>query len=615
MADSQSISKTDTPHSHLDRKKYESMLQEVIDQLSLTIDRKYEDVDQLNSLREKVLTGIHTSHKIFERLKWVDTQISPRLKQGEWKDEMSHLETLITQNKQEMNATVNGINEMIGNINNCITIESLFIQGTNILLKDVVQYVVSSYAKLSQLQAYDQSIIETIKSPLLVLDHELKVISGNRACFEMFGFQPEQLIGTLFGEVPGERLSLPNAPTLKQRLYRVIQNNQPVDDYEVEWPSPQQDILKKMDGESSISLPHDDGVNVTPSIFLINAQQLIQRRKMESRKMLLVSIEDITERRQTERRLTNALKQMKQINTTLKQKNEELDEFVYIASHDLQEPLRKINSFGELLRFELNKGHTSEPHIGPDPLHPESLENAKEMSAKITKTTSNGGEGRCHGKIQQYLGFMQESSQRMQQLIRDLLDLSRSGRGELHCRKIDLDRCVDRALEPFEEKIARLGVLIQRDPLPQVMGDETLLVQLYQNLIGNALKFTGKETPHLHFTAHKKKGTLILGVKDNGIGIDPIYDQQIFQPFKRLHGRHQYSGTGIGLSICKKVVTRHGGRIWVERGIEGHTDLNSTHHTAREIEGHCDGDWLPNHATPKNNGTWFRFTLKRVGSS
>ena len=558
-------------YSRLDRNKYESMLQEVIDQLSLTIDRKSEDIDQLNSVREKALISIHTSHKIFERLKWIDNQVSPTLKQGEWKDEVSYLETLITQNKQEMNDTVNGINEMIGNINTCITIESQFIQGTNILLKDVVQYVVSSYARLSQLQAYDQSIIETIKSPLLVLDHELKVISGNRACFEMFGFQPEQLIGTPFGEVPGERRNLPSSPALKQRLYRAIQNNQPVDDYEVEWPLPQQDIEKKMDGESPFSLGHDDGMGVIPSIFLINAQQLIQQRKMEAKKMLLVSIEDITERRQTERRLTNALKQMKQINTTLKQKNEELDEFVYIASHDLQEPLRKINSFGDLIRLELDKIE-----------HPAHSENGS--SSNFLK----------------YLGFMQESALRMQQLIRDLLDLSRSGRGEVNWKTVDLDRCLQRALEPFDEKISKMNVAIQQDPLPKVTGDETLLVQLYQNLIGNALKFTTSPHPRLHITADVEDGNMIFGVKDNGIGIDPKYTQQIFHPFKRLHGRHEYSGTGIGLSICKKVVTRHGGRIWVEQGIE--EDSSSLNDPMVE-----DGI----HANPhkKKGGAWFRFTL------
>ncbi len=573
MADSQIISKNNTPHRHLDRKKYESMLQEVIDQLSLTIDRKFEDVDQLNSLREKALISIHTSHKIFERLQWIDHKVSPALKQGEWRDEVGHLETLITQNKQEMNNTVNGINEMIGNINTCIAIESQFIQGTNILLKDVVQYVVSSYAKLSQLQAYDQSIIETIKSPLLVLDHELKVISGNRACFEMFGFRPdEQLIGTPFGEVQGERLNLPSSPALKQRLYRVIHNNQSLDDYEVEWPLPQQAVWEKTDGQQVSSLNHEDAISITstPSIFLINAQQLVQHHKIEPKKMLLISIEDVTQRRQTERQLTKALAQMKEINTTLKQKNEELDEFVYIASHDLQEPLRKINSFGDLIRLELDKIER--------PSHSE-----------------NGSSS----NFLKYLGFMQESALRMQQLIRDLLDLSRSGRGEVNWKTVDLDHCLQRALEPFDEKISKMNVAIQRDPLPKVTGDETLLVQLYQNLIGNALKFTTSPHPHLHITADFENGNMIFGVKDNGIGIDPKYTQQIFHPFKRLHGRNEYSGTGIGLSICKKVVTRHGGRIWVEQGIED--DSSSLNISV--------GGEASDNPNTQNGGAWFRFTL------
>lgn len=225
-------------------------------------------------------------------------------------------------------------------------------------------------------------------------------------------------------------------------------------------------------------------------------------------------------------------------------------------------------------------------------------------------------------KVDKYLGFMQESALRMQQLIRDLLNLSRSGRGEIQCRPIALDRCVDRALALFDDQICNANGIIRRDPLPKVLGDETLLVQLYQNLIGNALKFNDTKPPAIHFTAQKKNNQIILGVKDNGIGIDAMYDQQIFHPFKRLHGRHRYSGTGIGLSICKKVVTRLGGRIWVERDIEHDNDIplndddgcsDSPEH-GNKVSISTVKDAPPNNQSDPQQkqgqrGTWIRFTL------
>ncbi|MFA7243300.1 MAG: PAS domain S-box protein [Sulfuricellaceae bacterium] len=228
---------------------------------------------------------------------------------------------------------------------------------------------------------------------------------------------------------------------------------------------------------------------------------------------------DISARRAAEAALTHHMAELARV-------NDELDEFTHVASHDLQEPVRKLVAFSDLLRKDLG---------GELPL-----------------------------RAAQDLVFIVEAAQRMQRLVQDLLALSRTGNVSMVRAPVALDAAADRALEVLELRIAESGATISRVPLPTVLGDLTLLSQLYQNLIGNALKFVDGKRPEISLTAEQIDGVWVLGVRDNGIGIDPQYRDRVFQPFKRLHGRGQYEGSGIGLSICRKVVERHNGRIWVE---------------------------------------------------
>jgi signal transduction histidine kinase len=210
----------------------------------------------------------------------------------------------------------------------------------------------------------------------------------------------------------------------------------------------------------------------------------------------------------------------------LKMLNAELNEFTYIASHDLQEPLRKLVIFSEWLVRDL----------GSD---------VPERAAKD-------------------LVFISEAAQRMRGLVQDLLNLSRAGNRELQTESVSLEKIADHALESLALRIEESGAMVTRDPLPEVRGDAMLLTQLYQNLIGNALKYVDGSPPRVHLDASVVDGEWVLGVRDNGIGINPEYAEQIFQPFKRLHGQGKFEGTGIGLAICRKVAERHHGRIWVE---------------------------------------------------
>lgn len=241
------------------------------------------------------------------------------------------------------------------------------------------------------------------------------------------------------------------------------------------------------------------------------------------------AVSDITELKRAEETLTDRTVQLECTNRTnraLVALNAELDDFTKVASHDLQEPLRILIAFSDLLRKDLGN------------LVPE--------------------------RAARDLEFITDAAKRMQMLIRDLLALSRTGRVDKKRVKVSLDECADRALEALTTGVRETGAEITRDELPEVWGDSTLLTQLYQNLIGNALKFSGGETPVIRLTVEEREKSPVFGVKDNGIGIEAKYVQQIFQPFRRLHTRAEVEGSGIGLAICRKIVDRHGGKIWVE---------------------------------------------------
>ena len=212
----------------------------------------------------------------------------------------------------------------------------------------------------------------------------------------------------------------------------------------------------------------------------------------------------------------------------LRRSNAELEQFAYVASHDLQEPLRKVASFCQLLERRY-KGQLDE-------------------------------------RGEQYIDFAVDGAKRMQQLINDLLSFSRVGRNTADFTAVPLDDVVDRAVRQLDTLIEEAGARVTRDSLPAVQGDPSLLVQLLQNLIGNGVKFRSEQLPHVHIgVAGSATGDLVeLYCRDNGIGIEHQYEEKIFVIFQRLHGRDTYTGTGIGLAMCRKIVEFHGGRLWLD---------------------------------------------------
>ena len=172
--------------------------------------------------------------------------------------------------------------------------------------------------------------------------------------------------------------------------------------------------------------------------------------------------------------------------------------------------------------------------------------------------------GRLDANADEFIAYAVDGANRMQRLINDLLAYSRVGTRGKEFEPTDCTAVFDQALANLKVAIEESGAVVTRDPLPTVMADKLQIGQLFQNLIGNAIKYHGDEPPRVHVSAEQKGNEWVFSVRDNGIGIDPQYAERIFVIFQRLHTREEYPGTGIGLAICKKIVERHGGRIWVE---------------------------------------------------
>ena len=229
--------------------------------------------------------------------------------------------------------------------------------------------------------------------------------------------------------------------------------------------------------------------------------------------------QDITQRKQLEQDLQARTRK-------LERSNVELERFAYIASHDLQEPLRMVASFTQLLR--------------------------------------NKYAGRLDETADRYINYAVDGAKRMQSLIADLLTYSRANSRELELRTTDCNEVVQDSLRNLAATIESAGAAVESGSLPKITADPVQLAQVFQNLISNAVKFRSEQRPHVRIGAAERKEDWLFSVRDNGIGIEPQHRERVFGIFQRLHTQQAYPGTGIGLAVCKTVVERHGGRIWVE---------------------------------------------------
>jgi light-regulated signal transduction histidine kinase (bacteriophytochrome) len=235
--------------------------------------------------------------------------------------------------------------------------------------------------------------------------------------------------------------------------------------------------------------------------------------------------------RQARRELTEANATLVARADKLARSNAELEQFAYVASHDLQEPLRTVASYTQLLtqRFGNAQG----------------------------------------GDAAQFSGYITEGVHRMQGLIEGLLAYSRVAPDHHEFEQVNLTEVLGAVIQGLEGALSEAGGSVTYDPLPDVRANRAQMSQLFQNLIANAIKFRGQDPPRIHFSARHERVFWTFSVRDNGMGIAPQYAQRIFQLFQRLHTRDHIPGNGIGLAVCKKIVEHHGGRIWVEPGKPG----------------------------------------------
>ena len=353
-------------------------------------------------------------------------------------------------------------------------------------------------------RAYAEKIAETVRHPLLVLDDQLRVLSANRAFYEMFQIDPAQTTARKVYDLGNGQWDIPQLRTL---LEEIIPKESAFRDFRVEHVF--QQIGRK--------------------VMLVSGRLVQPTINMPQR--LLLTITDITQRDAVEAELRTLAEKMARSNT-------DLEQFAYAVSHDLQEPLRMITSFLSLLTRRLG-----------DSLDKESKE---------------------------FIEFVVNGAKRMQVMISDLLDFSRLGRAHSKWGAVDLAVPIGRAVDNLRSVIERTGAKVTHDALPAIQGDPSQLTRLFQNLIGNSIKFRREEPLTIHIAAHQNKEGWLISVRDNGIGIEMTSADRVFEVFQRLHTREKYEGTGIGLAICKRIVEQHGGRIWLESEVGEGTTFHFT---------------------------------------
>jgi PAS domain S-box-containing protein len=315
----------------------------------------------------------------------------------------------------------------------------------------------------------------------------------NRTDQDMLGYTAEELIG-----LPIWKLSV-NEDAVREQVMAKLAGTQP----------PSKELERTYRRKDGTTFP-----------VLIEDRLILDEKGCI--KGIRSTILNITERKRMEAALREKTEE-------LARSNEDLEQFAYVASHDLQEPLRMVASYVQLL--------------------------AKRYGSKLDADAN------------EFIDFAVDGAVRMRKLINDLLTYSRVGTQGKELSPTDSEAAFAQSVKDLEVTIEENGALLTHDPLPMVMADSPQLRQLFQNLIGNAIKFRGNEPPRVHISASRNGSGWIFSVRDNGIGIAPEYSERIFIIFQRLHSRQEYAGTGIGLAICKKIVERHGGHIWVESDV------------------------------------------------
>jgi PAS domain S-box-containing protein len=396
-----------------------------------------------------------------------EPHILARLRRGERVD---HFET-VRQCKDgsliEISLTISPVKDQHGRI-----------IGASKIARDISQ------RKRSELRLAEQArLLNVTGDAILVRDARDHILEWNRAAEELYGFTCEEALGRISHEL-----------------------------LRTEFPEPLRAILERVlrDGHWSGELIHArrDG-----SRIVTLSRWVADRNEEGGVTRILESNNDITERVRMQEEVLRV--------------NQDLQQFAFSASHDLQEPLRGIKIYSELLEREFGS------NLSPD--------------------------------AQTYLEYLRSGATRMESLVRDLLAYTRAGEFEEPAAPVDANRALEAALTALSAAVSEARACVTSDHLPAVQVHATHLQQIFQNLVGNSIKYRSPERiPEIHISANRQDGNWVFAVTDNGIGIEAEYKENIFGLFKRLHTSDEYSGTGLGLAICRRIVDRYYGRIWVE---------------------------------------------------